>query len=241
MKDNKFTSILILLICIVIGLGINREFSQIGEMSLYVPLSSVSSMEETKENYESEISNLKEIIDERQQEILKWEQTIEIEDKEAVLKEDLLKYKAQAGYETLSGPGIRIRIGDKLLEKAISGNIDNDLIHDMDVLNIINDLKAAGAEAISINGERLIYNTGIQCGGPVVLVNQKSITAPFVISAIGDAEQLYASVNALDTYGYVLKNVWKLDVETIISDNIYIPRAKKIIEFKYLKPIEEGE
>ena len=81
MKTNKITSGIVLGICILVGLTIPREFGQIEEKIEYVSLSSVSYMEETKENYKKEIIDLKEMIDSKNKEITKWKQTDKIEDK----------------------------------------------------------------------------------------------------------------------------------------------------------------
>lgn len=238
---NCLSSVLVFLICLVVGMTVPIEFGQRKEEVNYVSLSSVARIEEEQRDVEKEIEEYKLLVESKREELDKWSKTESLEDKIGVLKEDIQKYKILAGAETLRGPGIRIRIGDSLIQSVTNDRIENELIHDMDVLNIINDLKAAGAEAISINGERLVDFTGIQCGGPVVLVNHESVTAPFVISVIGDPEQLYAAINAPNTYGYVLKNIWKLDVETIISDNVYVPKVRKTLNIKYAKTVEEGE
>lgn len=240
-KTISLGSILVFVVCLFAGVAIPAGFGQKNEETSYVSLSSVARIEENQRDIEKEIKEYKSLVKSKKEELEKWSKTESLSDKIEVLKEDIQKYEILSGNETLKGPGIRIRIGDSLIQNITNDRIENELIHDMDVLNIINDLKSAGAEAISINGERLVNFSGIQCGGPVVLVNHESVTAPFVISVIGNPEQLYAAVNAPNTYGYVLKNIWNLDVETIISDNVYVPKIRETQSIQYAKTMEEGE
>lgn len=242
-KNNKISLFITFCLCLLVGLTIPKELKYKEETTEFIPLSTVYATKLETKNVSEEIEDLKELIEKKKVELDRWENSKGANDILQVVTEDLDYYKSMAGKVTLRGPGIRLRIGDSLATLPSSsgtGEVETQLIHDMDVLNIINDLKAAGAEAISINGERLVNNSGINCGGPIILINQESVTAPFVISAIGDAKQLYAAVSAPDTYGYILKNVWKLDVDTIISDNIYIRGNDQLVNFEYMK-VKEGE
>ena len=65
------------------------------------------------------------------------------------------------------------------------------LIHDFDIVEVINDLRNAGAEAISVNGERIIYDNYGLCAGSNIDLNGIKIVPPFYISAIGNEDVLY--------------------------------------------------
>ena len=71
-----------------------------------------------------------------------------------ILQSELNKHKIIAGFKEVQGPGIIIKMEDNMSEEAFGQEYDLDLIHDADVLRIINDLRSAGAEAISINNQR---------------------------------------------------------------------------------------
>ena len=60
---------------------------------------------------------------------------------------------------------------------------------------VVNELLAAGAEAVSINGERVVATTAIRCVGPTILVNNVRSSVPFVIKAIGDPLALEGAMN----------------------------------------------
>ena len=109
----------------------------------------------------------------------------------------LNKTKKLAGTCDLKGPGVVITLTDsqKANDPTIQGPIDHLLIHAEDILVIVNELNNAGAEAISVNNQRITSRSSIRCAGTQILVNQEIVAAPFIIRAIGDADMIYAGVN----------------------------------------------
>ena len=110
------------------------------------------------------------------------------------------------------------------------------LVHDTDVLSVINELKNAGAEAISINDQRIIPTTGIICGGNIIDINDEKVGAPFEIKAIGLPEQLAA----LDRPGGYLELLRSYSVEAKLekSNSITIPKYTGTMTYEYAKPVE---
>ena len=143
-----------------------------------------------------------------------------------------------AGMTEVEGPGVIVTVKDSSYSD-IKGNINNYLIHDSDLLTIVNELRGAGAEALSINNERIISTTEIRCVGPTVSVNGTKITAPFIIKAIGDSETLE---NSLMIRGGVYDSltVWGLKIEINKATDIVIPSYNGLISFKYAVPTTEG-
>lgn len=139
------------------------------------------------------------------------------------------------GLSEVTGNGIVITVDD-----SISLNVYDDpnslLVHDIDLINIVNELKSVGAEAISINNQRIVTTSAIECDGNVVLINGEKIAAPFVIKAIGFPESL-KGVNMLGSYVYNLKYDRHLEVKTETSDSlkqkITIPKYTGVIKFEY--------
>lgn len=158
-----------------------------------------------------------------------------------VLNLDLEKNKIYSGVSELKGPGIEIAMYDNQEVRDWWFDINEDVIHDVDILNILNDLRIAGAEAISINGERVMATSEIKCGGPIIRINERSSGTPFVIKAIGDTKLLMASVSASGTNGDILKNVYNKGFELEAKDEVVIPAYKGILDFKYAKPVGEGD
>ena len=92
------------------------------------------------------------------------------------------------------GKGIRVILQDGEYDRA-SVNPNDYIVHESHVFKVLNELKISGAQAISINGQRLKANSFIQCNGPVITVDGKQHPAPFVIEAVGDSTTLSASLN----------------------------------------------
>lgn len=132
------------------------------------------------------------------------------------LANEINQYKLLAGYTDLYGEGVIVIIDDAqrgILEEENPANL---MVHDLDIRILVNELKNAGAEAISINGQRLIQGvTRIQCVGPTISINGIKQSQPYTIRAIGDRFELH---NALNTYQSIATNLkqagLKIDIET---------------------------
>lgn len=154
------------------------------------------------------------------------------------MKNELEKVDNFIDKEILSGPGIIITLKDS--EDPVKAGADPQwyLIHDVDILSIVNELKAAGAEAIAINDERITTTTNIRCGGPTINIDGKRHAIPFVIKAIGDPKTLEAvmlapDIQLMEEYGIQIniRKVERLELEAY--DGSY--------KLKYQKKAEGGE
>lgn len=103
-----------------------------------------------------------------------------------------------AGLTPVQGPGITLALMDGT---ANGSDVEQILTHDWNIRSVINELFTAGAEAVSINGYRVVATSGVFCSGPVVRVNNHRLGAPFVINAIGDPQVLKS---AMDIQGGIL-------------------------------------
>lgn len=133
------------------------------------------------------------------------------------------------GLTDVEGEGIIININD-----------GNDLIHQEDVLIVIDELKNAGSHAISINNVRIVGNTYILCDGGVILVDGQKISNPFSIKAIGNKEILYSTLTR--NKGYV-KTLLDDEIEISIekNDNLKIGKSTKKEFEKYLNETRKIE
>ena len=114
------------------------------------------------------------------------------------------------------------------------------VIHDDDLLRVVNELRAAGAEAIAINGQRLTGTSEIRCAGPTLSVNNVRSSAPFEIRAIGDKKSLE---NALRMRGGVAETlgVWGIQLDIKASNDVYIPPYRGSIRQSYARETAERE
>jgi len=156
------------------------------------------------------------------------------------LKSEVEKYKELAGLTDLQGPGVIVTVNDSKQPVPPGQDPNLFLVHDEDLLRIVNELRAAGAEAISLNDQRLIATSEIRCVGPTVVVNSVRFAAPYVIKAIGDPDTLEA---ALKLKGGVVDSLatWGIEVNIKKSDKIVIKKYDGVLKFRYAKPLVEGE
>lgn len=102
------------------------------------------------------------------------------------LKRELQAYVGELAVE---GPGVFITLKDQDYVPD-SANVNDYIVHDRHVQLVINELLSAGAEAIEINGQRLLHNSHVFCVGPVITVDGTTHPAPFTIEAIGNQDTL---------------------------------------------------
>lgn len=120
------------------------------------------------------------------------------------------KYSLYSGLSPVKGNGIRIMLDDGA---SVDGSIEDYMVvHDSTLMNIVSALKASGAQAISVNGERIVFSTNIICAGPSITVNGRKIFAPFDIKAIGPDDTLYNNFIASDAYKKITLSELKYDV-----------------------------
>ena len=133
--------------------------------------------------------------------------------------------KLQACIVPLEGTGIIVKMDDSTKEAKAGENQNLYLIHDDDILRVINELRAAGAEAVSINNQRLIDISEIRCAGPTLSVNNVRSSAPYEIHAIGDKKTLENAIKMRGGVADTLK-VWGIQLEVETSNTVYIPPYK---------------
>ncbi len=106
------------------------------------------------------------------------------------LNDQLQNAQVAAGLVALSGPGLVIQLSDSSLSVPADGNAQDYLVSGTDVLTVVDQLWAAGAEGIAINGERVVVSTAIVDIGGSAVVNGAYVAPPYQISAIGPATML---------------------------------------------------
>ena len=130
------------------------------------------------------------------------------------------KLRAVTGLSKVTGPGMRVTLTDAPREVEVPGLDPNALVvHQQDIQAFVNALWSGGAQAITLQGERLISTTGIKCVGNTVVLDGVPYSPPYVIEAIGEPGALdYALSTSSEviTYGkYSTKYGLGLKVDTV--------------------------
>lgn len=155
------------------------------------------------------------------------------------LKTELEQMEITAGLTDVEGPGVTVVLEDST-QANVTGDEADYLIHDNDILSVINELRSAGAEAISLNGERILATSEVRCTGAVVMVNGRRYAAPYVIFAIGDPDTLYSALTMRNGVVDILSQ-WGITVRVTASDQLLIPAYSGTVDYQYAKPVAPDE
>jgi uncharacterized protein YlxW (UPF0749 family) len=140
------------------------------------------------------------------------------------------------GKSDVEGEGVVITLDDGI---ALTDDYYEKMrvtIHNTDIEQVINDLKNAGAEAIEVNGNRVVYNNNIWCIGSAVRMNGINIVAPFYFSAIGNQDLLYNYLT-LEYSSIVSLKLRDIKVNIDKKDNIRILGYTGKFNFQFMTPI----
>jgi len=145
--------------------------------------------------------------------------------------------KGPAGLEPVEGPGVTVTLDDapeRVLDDA-EGDIARKIVHQQDIQAVVNAMWAGGAEAVTVQGQRITSSTGIKCVGNSVLLQGVAYPPPYVISAIGDAGGIVSRVDRDPSVELYLRDVdtyqlgWKLD----LADRLTFPAYDGPIDTQY--------
>lgn len=191
--------ILISLVSLVLGFILAYSYSM---ASADKKIDSSNSYSLEIEKYRAQLIEQKELNKELTEEINKKQQAIRgfeksfVDSEESV--EELVKeaemLRLLMGDIPSEGKGISIALQDGEYNPS-QENPNDYIVHESHVFKVINELKISGAEAITINGQRLHAQSYISCTGPVITVDGRAFPAPFIVEAVGDPKVLLASVN----------------------------------------------
>ncbi|ASB89718.1 DUF881 domain-containing protein [Bacillus sonorensis] len=131
----------------------------------------------------------------KQQEVRKTEASLKNEKQEYYnILEDVERYRMYVGEIGVQGEGIEVTLKDSSYVPE-GENVNNYIVHESHIFRLLNELWISGAAAVSINGQRVTHHSYISCNGPVITVDGTQHPAPFVISAIGEADVLLPALN----------------------------------------------
>ncbi len=199
----------------------------------------------TVERLEAEQSNLKlEITELRRQINMQQDQAAKDKASYTAISDDLGNAKALAGLTPLKGAGLKVTLNDSTVKTVPAGDQpDKYLIHEYFLRDVVNVLWANGAEAISINGERIVATTSIYCVGSTILANDTRMSPPYVISVIGDARQMTAGLKQPTVLYELNEAVRKYGVvfEYEIFDLVEIPAYTGTIHTRYSQPVPANQ
>ena len=205
------------IVCIILGIMVAWQYKSINYNQVMASSQNKRSEQLMRELIELQKINMnyKARLDELIEENRKYEDARAGSDEIAKqLKEELEKARIFAGLTDVKGRGVIIT-----LDKNEYVNVE-----DTDILSVINELRAAGAQAISVNEERVVATTEVREASGYIMINGVKMEAPFVIKAISDPDKLERALKMIGGVVENLENYIKVDVKK--SDNIIIPKVR---------------
>jgi uncharacterized protein YlxW (UPF0749 family) len=145
-----------------------------------------------------------------------------------------------AGLTAVTGPAVTVTLNDAPAGVAANG-IDADLlvVHQQDIQSVANVLWAGGAEAMTIQGQRVISTTGIKCVGNTVVLHGIPYAPPYVISAIGNPDRLLAALDGAEPIQIYKQYVeaYGLVYEEENQGRLTFPAHEGSLELQYAQPL----
>jgi len=143
------------------------------------------------------------------------------------LRTEITKLRLLAGLEPVRGRGVEVVVVPRQGTGVFT-------VRDEDLLRIVNELRGAGAEALAINGQRLIATSEIRTSGAHINVNLIPVAAPYRILAIGNPEYMK---NTLEMRGGVVETLreWGIDIAVFTREDLTIPGYQGKTSFDYAR------
>ncbi|WP_436941858.1 DUF881 domain-containing protein [Streptomyces sp. SudanB66_2053] len=153
-----------------------------------------------------------------------------------------------SGATPVHGPGVRLVVNDAEDStgggdgdpRSTSGFSDTGRVRDRDLQRVVNGLWESGAEAVSINGQRLTALSAIRAAGDAILVDNKPLVPPYTVLAVGDGEELSDGFqNGADgLYLHALQENYGIRTALSVEDDVRLPAATSVI-VRTAQPITE--
>ena len=235
MTNKKIISIVLGVMCFALTAAICIQMRSVQNSTTVSQTYEESNLRAEVLKYQERYENLLKEIDDLNNQIDKQideatQENSDLEEARSQIKEGNMII----GTTDVSGPGVIITLDDSTTDPTTVFNPNDLLLHDLDILSVVNELKNTGAEAISINNQRLITTSSIKCGGAIININGQRVGAPFEIKAIGLPENL-SNLNRPGGYLDKLREDYQMQVKLEKSNNINIPKYSGVINFEYAK------
>ncbi len=192
-------------------------------------ITAIETMRETElrtelANWKTKYEEVETKMEEQANRINEYKQELnEDENSSKILEQEVKEAETLLGYTDVKGEGIIVTLTDT----------DIYSIEDYELMKLVNELNLAGAEAISINDERIVASSEIAfVNNSIVLVNTRKVSGPYVVKAIGDKKYLESSLTIKNGYIDQIK-AQERGIAYEISDNITIPAYNGVLNLKY--------
>lgn len=232
-KEKIFMSIIIGVACAILMTVMFAQFKTIEETDITgIETAREEELRTMISSWKSKYEETSEKLEETNQKINEYQEKVSSnQESSELLEQELLQTNKLVGKTEVTGEGIIITLSDN----------NETTILDTDLLKLINELRLAGAEAISINDVRVVGMTDIVEVNDTILVNEERVVSPYVVKAIGNQTYL-SSALSLKNSGFIdMYTSSGKTVKMTIEKNIKIPAYRSqnnLMQFRYAKEAE---
>jgi uncharacterized protein YlxW (UPF0749 family) len=150
-----------------------------------------------------------------------------------------------AGLTAVEGPGLTVTLNDapESVRESVGEEEEKEtIVHQQDIQAVVNAMWAGGAEAMTLQGQRVISTTGIKCVGNTVLLHGVTYSPPYVVSAIGDVESMRDSVEESPYIQAYLEAVdkWRLGWAMESEETVAAPAYDGPADLRYARTAGRG-
>lgn len=233
-KEKIIMTVIIALICIILVAVMFAQFKVVEETDITgIEKAREEELQTMLSSWKTKYEEIQEKLIDTKTKIIEYEQKINSEEQTSeLLDEELEQTNLIVGKTNVIGEGIVVTLQNNN-EKSIEAS---------DLRTLINELRLAGAEAISINDKRVVNMTEIVDVNGYILINEERTVSPYVVKAIGDQTYLSSALNLktsgfIDSYNKIGKTVEMKQQKNIVI-NAYDSR-KNQMDFRYAKEVKE--
>lgn len=224
MKKGKFiVAITIALMSFLLVAVMFMQFKTVEQTDI----TSIETMREAElrselTSWKSKYEKTKAELDDTNSKINEYKEKIESnQETSELLEKELVQSRVNVGKVTVKGEGIVVTLKNTVEDNVTASNL----------IDLINELNLAGAEAICINGERVISMTDIVDVNNIIKMNGKRLVAPYEIKAIGNQKYLESALNLKDS-GYIDTHP---NATLEKQNNVVIPKYSGEMTLKYIE------
>lgn len=237
MKKSLSAQLSVTLVSLILGLALAAQFKNVQRVGGSVSLQRTQELTRQVQKLEQENEALEARIQEYETRIKEFENAVQSEGQSnKLIYEELERTRMLAGLVDVQGPGVVVTVNVKYVNEWGQDAIVQNVRYD-DLLKLVNELNAAGAEAIAINDERIIATTEIRNAGDYIVINTNRYSAPFEIKAIGNPDTLEAALKLLGGVADDLGVYLQINIKRV--DNIRIPKYRGTFQYKFAKPVQD--
>jgi uncharacterized protein YlxW (UPF0749 family) len=144
-----------------------------------------------------------------------------------------------AGTTAMAGPGLEIRLSDSRREAKTESDRQSLTVHDVDLQLVVNALWAAGAEAVAVNGQRLVATSPIRAAGETITVNFRPLVPPYKVEAIGGDRKAFERAEVAQRFRRWVDD-YGLGFSVKSRKKVVVPAYSGTIQLSAAHPVEGG-